>query len=136
MNKAILIGNVGNNPDVKYFEGGGCTAQLPLATTERGYTLPNGTKVPERTEWHNLVFRGKQAELVDKYVRKGDKLYVEGKILSRSYDDKNGFKRYVTEIYVDTMEFLTPRPQAAQAPAPAPVPQQQAPSAQTDQDPF
>lgn len=132
MNKAILIGNVGNNPDVKYFDGGGCTAQLPLATTERGYTLPNGTKVPERTEWHNLVFRGKQAELVDKYVRKGDKLYVEGKILSRSYDDKNGYKRYVTEIYVDTMEFLTPRSQSQQPAAPQAQPQQPASGVQPD----
>ncbi len=132
MNKAILIGNVGNNPDVKYFDGGGCTAQLPLATTERGYTLPNGTKVPERTEWHNLVFRGKQAELVDKYVRKGDKLYVEGKILSRSYDDKNGYKRYVTEIYVDTMEFLTPRAQSQQPAAPQAQPQQPASGVQPD----
>jgi single-strand DNA-binding protein len=81
MNKAILIGNVGRDPNVKYFEGGRAVAQVTLATTERGYTLQNGTQVPDRTEWHNLVFRNGLAQTVEKYVHKGDKLYVEGKIL-------------------------------------------------------
>ncbi len=109
MNKAILIGNVGKEPEVKYYEGGRAVAQVALATTERGYTLQNGTQVPDRTEWHNLVFRNKLAEVVDKYVHKGDKLYVEGKIFTRSYDDQSGIKRYVTEIFVDQMEMLTPK---------------------------
>ncbi len=109
MNKAILIGNVGKEPEVKYFEGGRGVAQVALATTERGYTLQNGTQVPDRTEWHNLVFRNKLADIVDKYVHKGDKLYVEGKIFTRSYDDQSGIKRYVTEIFVDQMEMLTPK---------------------------
>ena len=78
MNKAILIGNVGRDPNVKYFEGGRAVAQVTLATTERGYTLQNGTQVPDRTEWHNLVFRNGLAQTVEKYVHKGDKLYVEG----------------------------------------------------------
>ena len=125
MNKAILIGNVGREPNVKYFEGGRAVAQVPLATTERGYTLQNGTVVPDRTEWHNLVFRNGMAQTVEKYVHKGDKLYVEGKIFTRSYDDQSGIKRYVTEIYVDEMEMLTPKanqPTAApQAPAPQPA---------------
>ena len=88
-------------------------ASLPLATTDRAYTLANGTQVPERTEWHNLVLWRGLAETAEKYVHKGDKLYVEGKIRTRSYDDQTGAKRYVTEIFVDSMEMLSPRGTAA-----------------------
>ena len=119
VNKVILIGNVGKDPDVRYLDNHVCVANLTLATTERGYTAQNGTQVPDRTEWHNLVFWRGLAETVEKYVHKGDKLYVEGNIRNRSYDDQNGVKRYVTEIFVDSMEMLT-RPQqkadAAQQP--------------------
>ena len=132
MNKAILIGNVGRDPNVKYFEGGRAVAQVTLATTERGYTLQNGTQVPDRTEWHNLVFRNGLAQTVEKYVHKGDKLYVEGKIFTRNYDDQSGIKRYVTEIYVDEMEMLTPKSSSQSAPAaPQPVAQPAAPAAQS-----
>lgn len=120
INKVILVGNVGQDPKVTWYEGGNCVAQLPLATTEKGYTLQNGTQVPDRTEWHNLIFRNRLGEIVEKYVHKGDKLYVEGKIRTRSYDDQTGAKRYVTEIFVDNMEMLTPR-SAAQPPVAAPV---------------
>ncbi len=109
INKVILIGNVGQDPKVTYYDGGNCVAQLPLATMDRAYTLQNGTQVPERTEWHNLVFRNRLGEIVDKYVHKGDKLYVEGKIRTRSYDDQKGIQRYVTEIFVDNMEMLSSR---------------------------
>ena len=112
MNKAILIGNVGADPKVTYFEGGRGVAQVRLATTERGYTLQNGTQVPDRTEWHNLVFRGKIAETVEKFIHKGDKLYVEGRLRYRVYDTQKGERRYVTEIYVDNMEMLSPKPQS------------------------
>ncbi len=111
VNKVILIGNVGKDPDVRYLDNHVCVANLTLATTERGYTAQNGTQVPDRTEWHNLVFWRGLAETVEKYVHKGDKLYIEGSIRNRSYDDQNGVKRYVTEIFVDSMEMLT-RPQA------------------------
>ena len=111
VNKVILIGNVGKDPDVRYLDNHVCVANLTLATTERGYTAQNGTQVPDRTEWHNLVFWRGLAETVEKYVHKGDKLYVEGNIRNRSYDDQNGVKRYVTEIFVDSMEMLT-RPQS------------------------
>ena len=111
VNKVILIGNVGKDPDVRYLDNHVCVANLTLATTERGYTAQNGTQVPDRTEWHNLVFWRGLAETVEKYVHKGDKLYVEGNIRNRSYDDQNGMKRYITEIYVDQMEMLT-RPQS------------------------
>ncbi len=109
LNKVQLIGNVGKDPDVRYLDNGVAVATFPLATTERGYTLTNGVQVPERTEWHNVVVWRGLAETVEKYVHKGDKLYVEGKIRTRSYDDQKGIKRYVTEIYVENMEMLSPR---------------------------
>ena len=109
MNKVMLIGNAGKDPEVRYYEADQAVAQLTLATTERGYTLPNGTKVPEHTDWHNLVFYRRLAKVVELYVRKGDKLYVEGRIRQRSYDDQKGVRRSVTEIIVENMEMLTPR---------------------------
>lgn len=109
MNKVMLIGNVGKEPDVRYYEADQAVAQVSLATTEKGYMLPNGTQIPDRTEWHNLVFYRSLAKIVEKYVHKGDKLYVEGKIRYRFYDDKQGKRRFVTEIYVDNMELLTPK---------------------------
>ena len=93
MNKVMLIGNVGLDPDVRFVDQGVCVAQIRLATSERGYTLANGTEVPERTEWHNVVLWRQLAETVDKYVKKGDKLYIEGKIHTRSYEDKQGRTR-------------------------------------------
>lgn len=118
LNKVQLIGNVGKDPDVRYLDNGVAVAAFPLATTDRAYTLANGTQVPERTEWHNIVLWRGLAETAEKYVHKGDKLYIEGKIRSRSYDDQNGIKRYVVEIFADNMEMLTPRsPQPATAPS-------------------
>lgn len=109
MNKAMLIGNVGVDPEIHYYEADQCVAKVRLATTERGYTLPNGTKVPDRTDWHNLVFYRRLAKVVEQYVRKGDKMFVEGKLQYRQYDDKRGVQRTVAEIIVDTMEMLSPK---------------------------
>lgn len=110
MNKVMLIGNVGKEPDVRYYEADQAVAQVVLATTERGYTLPNGTQVPEHTDWHTvLLYRG-LAKIVERYVHKGDKIYVEGRIRYRSYDDQRGMKRYVTEILAENMELLSPKP--------------------------
>ena len=109
MNKVLLIGNVGKEPDVRYYDVDQAVAQVALATTERGYTLPNGTQVPEHTDWHNLLFYRKLAKIVESYVHKGDKLYVEGRIRYRSYDDQRGQRRYVTETLVVNMEMLTPK---------------------------
>lgn len=111
LNKVQLIGNVGKDPEVRYLDSGMAVATFPLATTDRAYTLANGTQVPERTEWHNIVLWRNLAEIAEKYVHKGDKLYIEGKIRSRSYDDQNGVKRYIVEIFGDNMEMLTPRQQ-------------------------
>ena len=107
----MLIGNVGKEPEVKYVDAGVCVASVRLATKERGYTLQNGTEVPERTEWHNVVLWRKLAEVVETYVHTGDKLFIEGQIHTRSYDDQNGIKRYVTEIWAESMEMLTPKGQ-------------------------
>ncbi|MDR2916739.1 MAG: single-stranded DNA-binding protein [Tannerella sp.] len=107
LNKVILIGNVGKDPDVRYFDNGNALANFPLATSERGYKLANGTEVPERTEWHNIVASRDRAQFVEKYVKKGSSVYVEGKIRTRNYDDKDGNKRYVTEIYADRIEFYS-----------------------------
>ena len=109
VNKVILIGNVGKDPDVRYLDTGIAVATFSLATTDRASTLQNGTQVPERTEWHNIVLWRGLAQTAEKYVRKGDKLYIEGKIRSRSYDDQNGIKRTIVEIFADNMEMLTPR---------------------------
>ena len=123
VNKVILIGNVGKDPDVRYLDSGVAVATFSLATTERGYTLQNGTQVPDRTEWHNIVLWRGLAQTAEKYVHKGDKLYIEGKIKSRSYDDQNGIKRTIVEIFADNMEMLTPRRTTAPAQQPAPMPQ-------------
>lgn len=114
MNKIMLIGNVGKEPVVKYYDRDQAMASFPLATTERGYTLQNGTQVPDRTDWHNIVLYRGLAKVVEKYVHKGDKLYIEGKIHYRSYDDQKGMRRYVTEVYADSMELLTQRPTKAE----------------------
>ena len=112
MNKVMLIGNVGKEPDVRYYDQDQAVAQFPLATTERGYTLQNGTKVPAPTDRHTTtVWRGR-ATTVATYVHKGDKLYIEGRIRYRSYDDQKGQRRYVTEILAENMELLTPKPVA------------------------
>ena len=140
MNKVMLIGNVGQDPVVRYLDNGVCVASVRLATTERGYTLQNGTQVPDRTEWHSLIFWRKQAETVEKFVHKGDKLYVEGKIQSRKYDDRQGVTHQVVEIMVDQMEMLTPRSStpatANDAPQQTSAQQVVTPSQNDDEPPF
>ncbi|MBP3828893.1 MAG: single-stranded DNA-binding protein [Bacteroidaceae bacterium] len=106
INKVILLGHVGKEPEVRYVDQGVCVAQVRLATSERAYKLQNGTEVPERTEWHNIIFWRKLAETVEKYVHKGDMIYVEGKISSRSYEDKQGITRYITEIWADDLKLM------------------------------
>jgi single-strand DNA-binding protein len=134
INKVILIGNVGKDPEVRYFDNGGSVANFTLATTERGYTAANGTVVPDRTDWHNIVLWRGLAEVADKYVKKGSKLYIEGKIRTRSYDDSSGNKRHVTEIYGETLELLDRKPDAngragnAAPPAPLAAAEPQPPS--------
>ena len=128
MNKVMFIGNVGQEPEVRYVDQGVAVARVRLATTERGYTLQNGTQVPEHTDWHNVILWRRLAEVVEKYVHKGDKLYIEGRIRYTTYDDKQGQKRYATEIWADNMEMLTPKANTPAGPSemasePAPAPQ-------------
>lgn len=122
LNKLMLIGHVGKEPEVRVLEGGAKVATFSLATTDKGYTLANGTQVPDRTEWHNVVVWRGLADVVEKHVHKGDKLYLEGKVRTRSYDDSRGVRRYITEVFVDYMEMLSPKPH--QAPPPPPLPGQ------------
>jgi len=107
LNKVMLIGFVGKDPDVRYFDNGNALANFTMATTERGFKLANGTEVPERTEWHNIVASRERAQFVEKYVKKGSLVCIEGKIRSRNYDDKDGNKRYITEIYADRIDFFS-----------------------------
>ena len=118
LNKVMLIGNVGKDPEIRYIDNGVCTATMSLATTTPGYTLQNGTQVPERTEWHRIVLWRKLAEIVERYVHKGEKIYIEGRLRTRSFTDKKGATRYVTEIWADNLELLGGRPAAAQPAAP------------------
>lgn len=115
INKVILLGNVGKDPDVRYFEPNKGVANFTLATTERAHLGRNDQQIPERTEWHNIVVRGGLVQVVEKYVHKGSKLYIEGKIRSRSYIDRENQTRFVTEIVVDTLEILSRREPANNA---------------------
>ncbi len=137
LNKVMLIGNVGKEPEVRYVNEGVATATLSLATSTPGYTLPNGTQVPERTEWHRILLWRRQAEIVERYVHKGDKLYVEGQLRTRSYTDKMGKQRTITEIWADNMEMLTPRNVSGeQASSVQQAPATETPAANTDECPF
>ena len=104
INKVILLGNVGRDPEVRYLDNGVVVTKFPLATSET-YTNKSGDKVTN-TEWHNVVLWRKLAEVAEKWVKKGTPLYIEGKIRSRSYEDKDGNKRYITEIVADNMQML------------------------------
>ena len=104
VNKVILVGNVGKDPEVRHLDKGVSVANFPLATTET-YLAKNGEKV-STTEWHNIVVWRGLAEVTEKYVTKGRQLYIKGRLRTRSWDDKDGNKRYTTEIYADVMQLL------------------------------
>ncbi|HZL09177.1 MAG TPA: single-stranded DNA-binding protein [Prolixibacteraceae bacterium] len=107
VNKVILVGNVGRDPETRHLDKGVSVANFSMATTET-YTAKTGEKV-STTEWHNIVAWRGLAEVVEKYVKKGSQLYVEGRIRTRTWDDKDGIKRYTTEIYADTLQMLGKR---------------------------
>jgi single-strand DNA-binding protein len=107
VNKVILVGNVGKDPDVRHLEGGVTVARFPLATNET-YTDKNGQKITQ-TEWHSIVVWRGQADVAAKYVKSGKLLYVEGKLRTSSYEDKEtGVKKYNTEVYCTSFRFLGP----------------------------
>jgi len=107
INKATLIGNVGKDPEVKFLPSGAAVANFTLATSER--FKDKGGEFQERTEWHNLVAFQRLAEIVRDYVKKGSKLYVEGRIQTRSWDDKDNQKHYKTEIVINDLVLLSGR---------------------------
>ena len=104
VNKAILIGNLGRDPELRYTPGGKAVATFTLATTER-WTNQEGQK-NESTTWHNVVAWGRQAEVIKEYLAKGRQVYIEGRIVNRSYDDKEGNKRYISEVVVQSFQFI------------------------------
>ena len=106
LNKVMLIGHLGDNVKMHYFEGGGSIGRFPLATNESYTKKDTGEKVTQ-TEWHNIVVRNKAAEICEKYLSKGDRVYIEGKIKTRKWQDDSGNDRYSTEINVDDFTFLT-----------------------------
>ncbi len=115
LNKVMLIGHLGDNVKMHYFDGGGCIGRFPLATNETYTKKDSGEKVTN-TDWHNVVVRNKAAEICEKYLTKGDKVYVEGKIQTRKWQDESGNDRYSTEINVDEFTFLTAKNTAEGAP--------------------
>lgn len=117
LNKVMLIGNVGKDPEVTTLENGSKVAKFTLATSER-YTDKSGQK-QERTEWHNIVAWGPQADVIEKYVTKGKQLYIEGQIRSRSWEQE-GVKRYATDINLSSFVFVGSNKEAGSAPSPAP----------------
>jgi len=110
VNKVILIGHVGKDPEVRYLDKNVAVANFTLATTEKAFTTQSGIQVPERTEWHNIVAWRGLADISEKFIRKGSQVYVEGKLQTRSWE-KDGVKRYTTEIYAETINLLGKRPE-------------------------
>lgn len=108
VNKVILVGNVGKDPEVRYIDTNVPVARFPFATSET-YRSRDGEKITT-TEWHNVVLWRGLAEVTEKFVKKGSQLFIEGKIRTRSYDDRDGNKRYITEIIADNMQMLGRRP--------------------------
>ncbi|MBB4119306.1 single-strand DNA-binding protein [Mesonia hippocampi] len=132
LNKVMLIGHTGDDIKMHYFEGGGCIGRFPLATNEEYMNRTTGERV-SNTEWHNVVVRNKAAEICEKYLKKGDKVYIEGRIKTRKWTDDSGNDRYSTEIHCSDFTFLTPKEQSSGMNTPANQPsnqvQPQAPSA-------
>ena len=108
VNKVILIGNLGKDPEVRHLEGGVTKVSFPLATSET-YKDKSGNKI-EHTEWHNIILWRGLAEVAEKYLRKGNPVFIEGKIKTRTWEDKDGNKRYSTEIIADNMTLLGGKP--------------------------
>ncbi len=105
VNMAIVVGFVGDEPRINQTQSGRKVASFSMATTEKGYTTQKGQQIPDKTEWHNIVCWGKTAEVVEKFVRKGSSLYIQGKMRTRSYE-KDGQTRYMTEIECESMQML------------------------------
>ncbi|MDE6826144.1 MAG: single-stranded DNA-binding protein [Paramuribaculum sp.] len=106
VNKVILVGNVGRDPQIRYVQQRPI-AEFPLATTEKGFRTAQGLEIPERTEWHRIVMTDGMADTAEKYIRKGTKLFIEGRLRTRMWEDRNTIKHSVTEIHVDNFDILS-----------------------------
>jgi single-strand DNA-binding protein len=111
LNKVMLIGHTGDDVKMHYFEGGGSIGRFPIATNEVYTNKTSGQKV-ENTEWHNIVVRNKAAEICEKYLKKGDKVYIEGRLKNRKWTDDKGVDRYSVEIQCTDFTFLNPKPES------------------------
>jgi len=112
LNKVMLIGHLGDEVKMHYFEGGGCIGRFPLATTETYVSKQTNERV-SNTEWHNIVVRNKAAEICEKYLSKGDKVYIEGRIKTRKWQDDKGIDRFSTEIQCKDFTFLSTKRESA-----------------------
>lgn len=119
LNKVMLIGHLGDGVKTHYFDGGGCIGRFPLATNETYTNKTTGEKVTN-TEWHNVVVRNKAAEICEKYLSKGDKVYIEGRLKTRKWQGEDGNDRYTTEINVDEFTFLSTKNTSSGTAAPPP----------------
>ena len=128
MQKVILIGNFGKDPEVKSFDNGGKLANFNVGVTERGYKTKEGKEIPDHTEWFTCSVRQPGlVGVVEQYLKKGNKVFVEGKLRTREYE-KDGQKKYLTELMVDSLELLTPKGEGGGQPAPTqPQPSQPTP---------
>ena len=106
LNKVMLIGHLGDDVKIHFFDGGGCVGRFPIATNEVYTNKTSGEKVTN-TDWHNVVLRNKAAEICEKYLSKGDKIYIEGRLKTRKWQDQDNKDRYTTEINVDEFTFLS-----------------------------
>lgn len=132
LNKVMLIGNLGKDPEVRTIQNGTKVANFSLATTER-YTDKSGQKV-DKTEWHRIVMWRGVADIAEKWLKKGAKIFVEGKIVTRSWENQSGQKQYTTEILVDNMQMLGGKQNGNRASAPPPASQEQTPSGPAPED--
>ncbi len=138
LNKVMIIGNLGAEPEVRYTAGGSAMANVNIATSETWRDKQTGEQ-QEKTEWHRVVFFGKLAEIVQQYVHKGSKIYIEGRLQTRKWQDKDGQDRYTTEIVANEMQMLDSKGgssasfEPAQQAAPAQTPAQPAPSSSAPQ---
>jgi single-strand DNA-binding protein len=138
VNKVIILGNVGQDPEAKFTASGTAIANLSIATSESWKDKQSGQQV-EKTEWHRVVAFNRLAEIIGEYVKKGSKVYIEGKLTTRKWQDQSGADRYTTEIVASEMQMLDSRGDSGGQPAPqrqAPTPQRQAPAPQPDMDAF
>lgn len=135
LNKVMLIGHLGDEVKMHYFEGGGCVGRFPIATNETYVSKQTNERITN-TEWHNVVVRNKGAEICEKYLSKGDKVYIEGRLKTRKWTDDKGNDRYSTEIQCNDFTFLSTKKESGSNASNAPAPQKPTESQQPASQPI